>query len=69
MEAAQQSIVLLENDGVLPLVIPRRTRLGVVGKLAFDPRIQGIGSSQVILSWRPPAGEWDEIPPEYFAPQ
>ena len=28
-----------------------------------------IGSSQVILSWRPPSGEWDDIPPEYFAPQ
>ena len=47
VEAAEQSIVLLENDGVLPLDVPRRTRLAVVGKLAFDPRIQGIGSSQV----------------------
>jgi beta-glucosidase len=47
VEAAEQSIVLLENDGVLPLDLPRRTRLGVVGTPAFDPRIQGIGSSQV----------------------
>jgi beta-glucosidase len=47
VEAAEQSIVLLENDGVLPLDVSRRTRLGVVGTLAFNPRIQGIGSSQV----------------------
>jgi beta-glucosidase len=45
--AAEQSIVLLENSGVLPLELPRRTRIGVVGNLAFHPRIQGIGSSQV----------------------
>jgi beta-glucosidase len=47
VEAAEQSIVLLENDGVLPLRLDRRARLGVVGNLAFRPRIQGIGSSQV----------------------
>jgi beta-glucosidase len=47
VEAAEQSIVLLENNGVLPLDVPRRSRLGVVGNLAFRPRIQGIGSSQV----------------------
>jgi beta-glucosidase len=47
VEAAEQSIVLLENDGVLPLRLGRRSRLGVVGNLAFRPRIQGIGSSQV----------------------
>jgi len=47
VEAAEQSIVLLENDGVLPLDISRQSRLGVVGTLAFQPRIQGIGSSQV----------------------
>jgi len=47
VEAAEQSIVLLENDGVLPLDLPRRGIVGVVGRLAFEPRIQGIGSSQV----------------------
>jgi beta-glucosidase len=47
VEAAEQSIVLLRNDGVLPLVGSRQARIGVVGHLAFHPRIQGIGSSQV----------------------
>jgi beta-glucosidase len=47
VEAAEQSIVLLENDGLLPFAPPGRSRLGVVGTLAFRPRIQGIGSSQV----------------------
>jgi beta-glucosidase len=47
VQAAERSIVLLENDGVLPLALARRARLGVVGKLAFEPRIQGIGSSLV----------------------
>jgi len=47
VEAAEQSIVLLENDGVLPLTLARQARVGVVGNLAFHPRIQGIGSSQV----------------------
>lgn len=47
VEAAEQSIVLLENNGVLPVALPRQARIGVVGNLAFHPRIQGIGSSQV----------------------
>lgn len=47
VEAAEQSIVLLENDGLLPLDRSPRTRIGVIGNLAFRPRIQGIGSSQV----------------------
>jgi beta-glucosidase len=47
VEAALQSIVLLENNGVLPLAVPQQARIGVVGNLAFHPRIQGIGSSQV----------------------
>jgi beta-glucosidase len=47
VEAAEQSIVLLENKGVLPLHTPRQTRIGVVGNLALRPRIQGIGSSEV----------------------
>lgn len=46
-EAAAESIVLLGNDGLLPLgPVPRR-RVGVLGKLAFEPRIQGVGSSQI----------------------
>jgi beta-glucosidase len=47
VEAAEQSIILLENKGVLPLRLPRQAKVGVVGNLAFHPRIQGIGSSEV----------------------
>jgi beta-glucosidase len=44
-EAAGASIVLLTNDGVLPLA--REASLAVVGELARTPRYQGAGSSQV----------------------
>ena len=44
---AAESIVLLENDGLLPLAAEPGHSIGVVGRLAFEPRIQGIGSSQV----------------------
>jgi beta-glucosidase len=44
-EAAAQSVVLLENDGVLPL--PADTSIAVVGEFARTPRYQGAGSSQV----------------------
>jgi len=40
-----QSIVLLENDGILPLV--QGTRVAVVGEFAERPRYQGAGSSLV----------------------
>lgn len=43
-DAAIESMVLLQNDGVLPLD-PSRGEIGIVGALAFEPRIQGIGSS------------------------
>jgi len=46
-EVAVESMVLLKNDGVLPFVADRASRIGVVGKLAIEPRIQGIGSSQI----------------------
>ncbi|MEO1367953.1 MAG: glycoside hydrolase family 3 N-terminal domain-containing protein, partial [Acidobacteriota bacterium] len=46
-EVAAASMVLLENDGLLPLSAERGTRVGVVGRNAFEPRIQGIGSSQI----------------------
>ncbi len=43
---ALESMVLLDNDGILPIAgAPRR--IGVVGRLAWKPRIQGVGSSQV----------------------
>jgi beta-glucosidase len=44
-QAAEESIVLLRNDGVLPL--GPTERVAVIGELARTPRIQGAGSSQV----------------------
>ncbi len=44
-EAASGSIVLLANDGVLPL--GPETRVALVGEFARTPRFQGGGSSQV----------------------
>jgi beta-glucosidase len=46
-EVALESLVLLENDGLLPVAAMPAQRIGVVGRLAREPRIQGIGSSQV----------------------
>jgi beta-glucosidase len=43
--AAEQSIVLLSNDGILPLA--RETKVAVVGEFARTPRYQGAGSSRV----------------------
>ncbi|MEM6794611.1 MAG: glycoside hydrolase family 3 N-terminal domain-containing protein [Acidobacteriota bacterium] len=44
---AVQSMVLLENDGFLPLSASRGRRIGVLGRGASAPRIQGVGSSQI----------------------
>jgi beta-glucosidase len=44
-EAAGASVVLLENDGLLPLTAG--DRIAVVGEFARTPRFQGAGSSQV----------------------
>jgi len=43
--AAQQSAVLLRNDGALPLAAD--ARVAVVGELARAPRFQGNGSSRI----------------------
>jgi beta-glucosidase len=43
--AAAESVVLLANDGLLPL--PADARVAVVGEFARTPRFQGAGSSQV----------------------
>ena len=43
--AAAESVVLLVNDGVLPLA--PSARVAIVGELARTPRFQGAGSSQV----------------------
>jgi beta-glucosidase len=45
-EVAGQCVVLLHNDGVLPL--SAGTSFAVIGELARTPRIQGAGSSQVV---------------------
>ena len=42
---AEQSIVLLENDGILPL--DRNAVVGIIGDFARNPRYQGAGSSMV----------------------
>jgi beta-glucosidase len=44
-EAAGESIVLLKNDGLLPLAAD--ARIAVIGEFARTPRFQGAGSSQV----------------------
>jgi beta-glucosidase len=45
-EVAAQCVVLLKNDGVLPL--DRTGSIAVVGELARTPRFQGAGSSQIV---------------------
>ena len=45
IEAAEESIVLLENDGVLPL--KKGKKVCVIGKFAEETRYQGAGSSKV----------------------
>ena len=45
--AAAQNIVLLKNDGVLPLTGAPGLTVAVIGELARTPRFQGAGSSQV----------------------
>ena len=45
--AAAQSLVLLKNDGVLPLTGMAGRTIAVIGELARTPRFQGAGSSQV----------------------
>ena len=44
-EAAAESVVLLKNDGLLPL--PADAKIAVIGEFARTPRFQGAGSSQV----------------------
>ena len=44
-EAASEAIVLLSNDGILPLA--PETNVAVIGEFARTPRYQGAGSSRV----------------------
>jgi beta-glucosidase len=46
-DVAIESMVLLKSDGILPFTSDPKLRIGVLGHLAHQPRIQGIGSSQV----------------------
>ena len=44
-KCAEESIVLLENDGILPL--SKDKNIAIIGDFADSPRYQGAGSSQV----------------------
>lgn len=44
-KVAEQSMVLLKNDGILPL--QRGKKIAVIGEMAASPRYQGAGSSQI----------------------
>lgn len=44
-EIALNSMVLLKNDGLLPL--SKNERVGVIGEFAVNPRYQGAGSSMI----------------------
>jgi beta-glucosidase len=46
-DVAVESMVLLKNDGILPFTAEEPLNIGLLGQLAFSPRIQGVGSSQV----------------------
>lgn len=46
--AAAEGMVLVHNDGLLPLRADRLTRVAVIGDHAVRPRIQGGGSATVI---------------------
>ncbi len=47
-KVAEESIVLLKNEAnLLPLKIDPSVTIAVIGKMAFDPRFQGEGSSRI----------------------
>ncbi|GAA4138928.1 glycoside hydrolase family 3 C-terminal domain-containing protein [Leifsonia shinshuensis] len=47
-EVAGRSVVLLKNDGVLPLAAEAGRTIAVIGEFARTPRYQGAGSSQIV---------------------
>jgi beta-glucosidase len=47
-EVAGRSVVLLKNDGVLPLRAAAGRAIAVIGEFARTPRYQGAGSSQIV---------------------
>ncbi len=46
-QVAREAVVLLRNDGTLPLD-PGRESIAVIGEFARTPRYQGAGSSQIV---------------------
>lgn len=50
-EAAEKSIVLLKNTGILPLTRKEGLKIGVFGKLAIEENIGDLGSSRVYPSY------------------
>ena len=56
-KCAEESIVLLKNNGVLPL--PSETRTAIIGDFAYLPRYQGAGSSVVNPTKIPPYSKTD----------
>ncbi|WP_375400841.1 beta-glucosidase [uncultured Amnibacterium sp.] len=47
--AAAEGMVLLRNDGLLPLAVASLTRIAVIGENAVQARVQGGGSATVLL--------------------
>ncbi|MEY9952234.1 glycoside hydrolase family 3 C-terminal domain-containing protein [Leifsonia sp. EB34] len=47
-EVAGRSVVLLKNEGVLPLAADAARTIAVIGEFARTPRYQGAGSSQIV---------------------
>jgi len=47
-EIAEQSAVLLKNDGILPLSADAGGPIAVIGEFARTPRYQGAGSSHIV---------------------
>ena len=47
-EVAGRSVVLLKNDGILPIDPTAGVKIAVLGEFARTPRYQGAGSSQIV---------------------
>jgi beta-glucosidase len=47
-DIAEQSAVLLKNDGILPLSLDSSAPIAVIGEFARTPRFQGAGSSHIV---------------------
>ena len=47
-EVAGRSVVLLKNDGILPIDTTAGLKVAVIGEFARTPRYQGAGSSQIV---------------------